>query len=167
MPEFLTMRLPSDEQLLSAAGRVALQHGHLDFMLKMTIKTLLNLERQEAIDGLAYVGSRELRQRVGRLARKRFGDGDTFIKLSAIIQRASLLTEKRNKLVHGLWVSDLDGAPYIEAEGGEREPLPSPDELNSLAEQIGQLAGELNHARLKGFLHLALNAPVERAPHGP
>ena len=40
----VVLDLPGDNALLEAAGRVALMHGQLELMLRMTVKTLTGLE---------------------------------------------------------------------------------------------------------------------------
>ncbi len=44
------LSLPEDPALLEAAGRVALAHGQLELILRMTIKTLAGLSVDEALN---------------------------------------------------------------------------------------------------------------------
>lgn len=152
----LTFHVPDDDQLLAALGTVTLRHEHLNHILKMTIKSLTNLTPQEAIDATAYNGSRQLRERIRKLARRRLGDGEPLLKLSALITRAERLTNERNRLTHGLWAKELDGEAGLLDAPGELQPLPSLDDLRSLAANLAMLTAEINTARLEGFLKQAL-----------
>jgi len=148
--------VPDDQELLAAFGEVALRHEHLNHILKMTIKTLANLSPEEAVDATMYDGSRKLRDRIRRLAMQRLGEGEPLLKLQALMGKCERVTEKRNKLVHGLWAQELDGDAQVRGAGGTR-PLPSTTELRELANEIQELTNKLNSERLEGFLKTALS----------
>src|SRR5580658_7924268 len=93
--------LPEDQQVLAAIGKIALRHGQLDYALKMALKSLTGVTIRKALDATARQSSRELRERVRRLTRKRFGEGDVLVRLDAILERSRQATEKRNELLHG------------------------------------------------------------------
>lgn len=153
----IRFHIPNDERMLAALGKVALRHEHLNHILKMTIKTIAELTPEQAMDALKYEGSRNLRQRINKLAKKKLGEGAPLLKIQAFLGRAKRLTEKRNQLVHGLWAEELDGDAGIMGTIGELNPLPSIDELNTLAKEIELLTEELNHERLDGFIKEALD----------
>lgn len=150
--------VPPDKDLLAALAEVTLRHEHLNHILKMTIKTLAGLSPSEAMDATKYDGSRQLRETVKQLAKKKLGTCDEQLKLSAMVTRAGRLTDKRNRLTHGLWAQDLDGDPGVMGAPGELTPLPSVEELRQLAEELWVLTKELNTARLEGFLKAALDS---------
>jgi hypothetical protein len=83
------MHVPEDPAVVGAVGRIALRHGQLDYILRMTIKTLGGLSIQDALDATARLGSRELRERIRKLARQRLGEGAPLLRLEAILQRAA------------------------------------------------------------------------------
>src|ERR1700737_3647452 len=56
-----THALPKDEQLLAAIGRIALTQGQLDNALRMAIKDLADVTKEQALDATARPGSGELR----------------------------------------------------------------------------------------------------------
>jgi hypothetical protein len=159
--KMLTFYLPADQRLLVALGKVALRHEHLNHILKMTIKSLAGLTVQEAIDATQYEGSKALRNRIRKLARKRLGEGEALLKLQALLTQAGRLTDRRNDLTHGLWAQELDGDPGVMGAPGELQPLPSAEELETLVEEIWALTQELNRARLEGFLKIALEQKKE------
>jgi hypothetical protein len=148
--------IPDDPRLLAAIAKVAITHGQLDLILKMTIKTLTNVTPKEARDATEFQSSRELRQRVKKLAKKRLGESDTLVRLEALLTRSRRATERRNALLHGIWAQELDGDAVHSKNGDEWAPPPKAEELETLAEELTNIANELNAARLEGFLKEAL-----------
>ncbi len=161
MANFMTFHVPSDQDLLAAIGKVALRHEHLSHILRMTIKTLARLEVDEALDATAYDSSSQLRERIKKLARQRLGEGESLLKLQALLERCKRATERRNDLIHSVWGRELDGEPARRGSGTEWKPLPTVPELDGLAEDIMRLTGELNVARLEGFVHEALASKLK------
>jgi hypothetical protein len=149
--------IPDNNDLLAAIGEVALRHEHLNYILRMTIRTLASVGIDEALDATAYAGSAELRSRINKLARQRLGEGQALIKVQALLERCKRLTERRNDLVHSVWGKELDGETARKDSANEWQPLPTGDELRDLASHISQLTDQLNKARLDGFLLEALN----------
>ena len=145
------------KDLLAALGEVALRHEHLNHILRMTIKTLARLEVGEALDATAYDGSRQLRERIRKLARQRLGEGEPLLKLQALLERCRRATDRRNELMHGIWAKELDGEPVQRGTDHSWHPLPNVQELQALAKEIQILTEELNIARLDGFLSDALS----------
>jgi len=156
MDKMITLHVPEDNALLAAFGEVALRHEHLNYILRMTIKTLARLSVDEALDATVYDGSRQLRDRIRKLARQCLGEGESLLKLQALLERCRRATDKRNELMHGVWGKELDGEPLRRASDHSWHPLPSIDELRALANEIKALAEALNAARLEGFISEAL-----------
>jgi hypothetical protein len=156
--KFITFGIPDDEKLLSALGIVTIRHGHLDHILRMTVRTIAGLAIAEALDATSRQGTAELRKRVGKLARNKFGEGEALLKLQALLTRAQRVTEKRNALIHSLWGHELDGdgTPVVRKNDRIWETAPSVDDLNGLSNEIAILTSELNLARLEGFIFKAL-----------
>jgi hypothetical protein len=152
----ITFHVPTDKDLLAAFGEVALRHEHLTHILRMTIKTLARLRVDEALDATVYDGSRQLRERIRKLARQRLGEGEALLKLQAILERCRRATDRRNELIHGIWAKELDGEPLRRTNDHSWHPLPTADDLRALAPELQTLTDELNTARLDGFLSEAL-----------
>ena len=163
----ITFHVPDDKVLLAAFGEVALRHEHLNHILRMTIKTLGRLKPQEALDANAYDGSRQLRERIRKLARQRLGECEALLKLEALLERCRRVTEKRNDLTHGIWAKELDGEPMRKGSDQNWHPLPTPEELKALANEAWILSDELNTARLDGFLSAALAQRRQQSNIGP
>lgn len=156
--KMISFHVPEDKDLLSALGVVTLRHEHLNHVLKMTVKSVSGITPTEASYALKYEGSRSLRQRINRLARKEIGEGKALLRLQAILGRAERVTEKRNQLIHGLWAKELDGDPGIMGISGGLRLLPTVKELEVLSNDIEEITQELNEARLDGFLKEVLDA---------
>jgi hypothetical protein len=156
-PSMIYLHIPDDPSVVAAVGRIALRHGQLDYILRMTIKTLGGLSIQDALDATARLGSRDLRERIRKLARQRLGEGAPLLHLEAILQRAAKATDRRNHLLHTLWAHELDGAPVIRDEDNHTfRTIPTSGELDAVAGTLAKIATELNMARLDGFLSEAL-----------
>jgi hypothetical protein len=122
----------------------------------MTIKTLARLEVGEAVDATAYDGSRQLRERIRKLARQSLGEGQPLLKLQALLERCRRATDRRNDLMHSIWAKELDGEPLRRGSDHNWHPLPTVEELQALAKELCHLTEALNTARLDGFLSEAL-----------
>jgi hypothetical protein len=159
-PEKLTYHLPKDERLLATIGTIALRHAQLDNALRMTVKDLAGVTKQEGLDATARQGSRELRERVRKLGRKRLGEGEALVRLDALLQRAARVTERRNQLLHSVWGRDTDGrGDYFRAEDHSFQPAPEVKELEKLLIELTSLLADfLDAARSGGRLYEALNA---------
>jgi hypothetical protein len=153
----ISFQIPQDKDLLAAFGEVALRHEHMNYILKMTIKSLTDITIEEALAATKCESSRQLRERIKKLAKQKLGEGNPLLKIQAIINNCEQLTNKRNEFVHGLWVSELDGDAYVRDALGENRPLPTVQELTELAKEIEKLTNKLNSERLEGFLHQALS----------
>lgn len=162
MTDTIWPQLPDDPETLAAFGAVTLHHEHLNHALRMAIRTFAGLGIEEVLDATAYDGSRQLRERVRGLARKRLGEGQALLKLQALLQRCERATDRRNELVHGIWGVDEDGTAM--RRGGDRGgyPLPTAAELDALSDELAGLWRELTKARLEGFIAEALSRCEER-----
>jgi hypothetical protein len=156
MAWMIYMAIPEDQAVLAAIGKIALRHGQLDHVLRMTIKSLTGVSANEAIDATARQGSRELRERIRKLARRRLGEGVALVQLEAMLERCRRATEKRNELLHSLWGHQLDGGHVMRTHGYELVAIPSVQELEAVAEALFQVAKDLDTARWDGFLSEAL-----------
>ena len=154
----ISFHIPQDSELLGALGIIALRHAHLDYILRMTIKTLGEVTIQQALDATAFESSRGLRDRIRKLAKQKLGEGNPLIQLQALLERFKRATEKRNDLIHTIWACELDGEALRRTNDHNWKPLPTIEELNSLSEELTVLTNELNNARLLGFLAEALAA---------
>ena len=155
----ILLGLPKDHELLALIGTVAIRHGQLDYVLRMTVKSIAGLSIAEAVDATERQGSRDLRERIRKLAKQKLGEGQALCRLDAgFFTRARRATDTRNTLLHGLWASELDGRDVVRHDSKEWGDIPSIADLQKLADELVKIAEELNDARLDpdGFLKKAL-----------
>ena len=163
----LKFHLPKDPKVLQLLGAVALRHTHLDYLLRMTIKTLLTDEATiaEVLDATATDGSAELRERVKKLAKQKLGEGVVLLRLQALLTRCKRATEKRNDLMHGIWAGESEGETMVQTKDQSWKSPPTIQELEAILEELALLARQINHARLHGSLAEAL-AEKKKKPEG-
>lgn len=155
----ITFHVPDDPAFLAAVARVTICHAHLDYCLRLCIKSLAGLSIEEALDATEHEGSRALRERIRKLARMRLGEGQPLLKLQALMKRCEERTEERNRRTHniiGIWHYPGSQVPMRRTADHCWESLPSAKELDALATSIMVLGAELNRARLNGWLDQAL-----------
>jgi len=84
------------------------------------------------------------------------GEGAALIRLRALLERCKRATDKRNDLVHGILVAELDGDPQLYVKDHSMKPLPTAEELAGLQRELYSLVIAINDARLNGFLAEAM-----------
>jgi hypothetical protein len=154
----ISFHVPDDPEWLQAYGTVSVRHAHLDYILRMMVKTLADVEISEALDATRREGSAALRERVRKLAKTKLGEGTALVKLQSLLERCGDATEKRNRLIHRICARELDGGPLMRTEDHRWEDLPPHNALGDLAEEIAALTAELNRERLEGYIRAALDA---------
>jgi hypothetical protein len=152
----ITLDIPTDEAVLAAVGEISIRHGQLDHVLRMTIKSILNLPVRAALEATARQGSKELRERVRKLAKQKFGECEALVRLDALLDRSRRATDKRNALLHPLWARNNEGDFVIRDDDHHLGPAPTPVEIKAVANELAAIASDLNEARLLGFLKEAL-----------
>jgi len=142
--------------LLAEFGRIGVLHSHLDYILKMTLRSLTGVSIEEIRLATNYEGSSSLRGRIKKIARKRVGDGAVLIKLQALMERCKQVTAKRNALVHGVYATERFGEPIMSGPDWSWIAQPTLKELQALSVEIERLTNEINDARFRGYLADAL-----------
>jgi hypothetical protein len=154
-PQPMIWTIPPDRDLLAAIGEMALRHEHLSDVLRMTIRSLSELEVSEVRKATAFYGAAQLRNRVEKLARRRFGECEELHQLQALLERCRLASDKRNDLVHSLWAQEFEG-DFGRLVHGKVVPLPTTAEVHAISEELMHLTAELIEARFGGYLSQAL-----------
>ena len=150
----MSFHVPEDRpEYLKSVARVSLTHSHLDYSLRMCIKSLLGISIAEALRKTERWGAGQLRTQIGKLAKNLLNDSAA-AQLSALLERCEWATETRNRLIHDIVAIDEHGVPRLGSISWDL--LPEPEELDALATQLLELATDLNHARLKGWLAQAI-----------
>ena len=148
--------VPEDPEILKILGEITLRHSHLEYILRMTVKTLSGVSVQQALDATAFESSTALRKRIYKLAKQKLSEGSALIQLQALLERCRRATEQRNDFVHSIWACELDGDPKMRTRDHKWKPIPNIDELTVLTAELLSLVKELNDARFDGFLSEAI-----------
>ena len=149
---FVTLDVPDVPGLLEAAGKVALAHGQLELMLRMTIKTLDGLEVRDALKLTKQMKNWQLRKAIEDKFFQKTRDPALHERLRGLLRECKELSEERNRLLHNAWAIATDGSIVTKGETHAWGPAPNANQLTTLARQIKQCTETLNEARLRGFI---------------
>jgi len=147
-----SLHAPEDAETLSAIARVAIAHGHLEHVLKMTIRKLSGLTIVQVLDATKYSNMRDLREIARKLFRQKTNDEEHRLKFSSLLQRAERLSNSRNELIHRPWGQTDEGDWVVKGEDPRWGPRPSVQELQELADNMYALIEELNESHEQGFV---------------
>ena len=159
MSRIVTFLVPDNQILFAALGRMAIRHSHLDYVLRMTIKTLTGKTVTEGLAVTKLTQNWRLRRQIDDVATKRFGESSAVLhQLRQLLERARVATTRRNEMLHELWAQELDGGQFLIGDDKPPRPLPTVDEVDALTDEINTVLTALNSGRLDrtGFLLVAL-----------
>src|SRR2546423_598000 len=129
----VNLELPDTPGLLEAAGRVALAHGHLELMLRMTVKTLAELTVKQALNATEKTKAWELRAEILSLFKSKAKDPALRMKMKAVLGNCERLSDQRNRLLHNAWAIGPDGSVVTKGPTHAWGKAPTADDLNKLA----------------------------------
>ena len=159
------LNMPTDPAYLAAFGRVALAHSHLELVQRFLVRTLGDVSMIQALDATESLRAADVRKRVRKLARQRQFPEDTLLRIDALLGGATTLSRERNDLLHRAVQLNRHGDFVQKTQYHLWGPAPSCNDLEDLARRIQQLAEEINHERLRGFIRNACrDHPLRRAP---
>lgn len=154
--------LPEDKNMQAALGVLVIRHGHLEYILRMTIKSLCDLSIHDALTDTNKHGAAKLRIRIEKEAKNRLGQCTALEKLLKWLKRSWKASDERNLYVHSVWARELDGPLQIQSEDYSWRPLPTVPELEKLSNEIKSITEELNEDRLYGSLFEAIQKTNKR-----
>jgi hypothetical protein len=155
MAQKVDTQLPSDP-MLRAIGAVAVRAGHLEYGLKLAIKSLLGLSIQDMMRQTDRMKAYVLRERIIKAARAKFGEGPILQRLQALLDDAAQAALDRNGIIHDLWADSLQGKPLHFADG-EMTPTPTVADVEAIASRLDRIGEDLNRAPLHGWLREAID----------
>lgn len=161
------LSLPPGPHLLEAAGRVALAHGQLELMLRMTIKTLTGMAVKEALYATEKTKNWQLREEIEKLFKQKTKELSLVLKLRAILNKCEALSAERNRLLHNAWAIAPDGSVVSKGLDHAWGPAATPDDLNNLAIAIIKQVEILNEARLHGLIKEVMASVPEKKAISP
>lgn len=125
--------VPDDPDRLRMLGTVSILHSQLDYVLRLTIKTLTGMDLHESLDATQFDSSTDLRKRVRKWGRNSLGECEELLKLQALVTRCERVSERRDDLLHSLYAKEVDGEPMM--RGRDRRSTPGNGPLISIAER--------------------------------
>jgi hypothetical protein len=149
---------PQDPEIVKAIGVIALRQARLDYSLRMVVQSLSTLPPDRRPKITFRVCSRDLRERIVRLARERFGSDDVLSYLEAALEECETATARHNEIMHRIVARQIDGARNASMKNDSREekPAPSAEEFRGLSDAVTQLVDNLDDGRMHGYLHEAM-----------
>jgi len=153
---FVHLDVPGDQELLKAVGRVALAHGQLELILRMTFKSIKGLSVKDALNRTKFTSVSKMRKRVLD-AFKNKSDDFSFHQLKRLMDECERLSKRRNKMIHNTWaIHPVDTSIVVKGDDHAWGSPPTVEDLHTLAFEIQSKVEELNHARLHGFIKNAI-----------
>jgi hypothetical protein len=148
--------IPGSMNVQAALGVLVVRHGHLEYILRMTIKSLCGLSIHDALIDTNKQGAKRLRERIEKEAESRLGQCAALEKLLKLLRRSWKASDERNLYVHNVWARELDGPLKIQSEDFSWMGAPTAQELERLSDEIKDITDELNEDRLHGSLKEAI-----------
>lgn len=132
---------------------MAIAHTHLEWILKYTVKTLSGVSGPKSLDPTRRKPISFLRKKIKRLFKKNNPSAAETGRLDELLEKAKLLSQKRNSYLHRAWSKTPEGQLILLGEGLPSEEAPSEAAIDRVASDILALAKKINYTRLHGFIH--------------
>ena len=162
------LALPQHPGLLEALGRLAVAHTHLELILRYTVKTISGVSVRDALDATSGARISDVRRRIKKLFVQKKSPESEVVKLDALLNRARLLSEARNDFLHSAWSQTEAGEAVRKREEDHQWVLaPSKEDVDTVTVKIMELAGEINNARLHGFIYEIVKGKTEGTAGSP
>ncbi|HTG14289.1 MAG TPA: hypothetical protein VK747_03380, partial [Blastocatellia bacterium] len=155
-----SLNVPNRPQLLEALGRLAIAHTHLERILRYTVKSLSGLSSPKGLDPTRRKPVSDLRKRIKKRFKKHNPSAAETYRLDELLEKAKLLSGKRNSYMHRAWSETEAGQAILHGEDLQLGAAPSEAVIERVASEILALGKKINDARLHGFIH----AVVQRQP---
>ena len=153
------LRLPTDPLLLASVGKVAISGAKLEYVVRLTIKTVAGLGLSEARNETKLETFGKLRSKLKKIAKERIPNEEVRAKLEEILKTAGVAVDRRNRLIHDISYYTKQGKFFLKQDNEPARPYPTEAEINKIASDLLKIANELNGARKDGFIFEALPKP--------
>ena len=147
-----SLHAPDDPSLLQAIARVAIAHGHLEHVLKMTIRKLAGLTIVEVLDATSFSSMRDLRDRAKKLFGQKCSDEEDRLRFASLLERGQRLSRRRNELIHRPLGLSIEGEWVVKGDDHYWGSAPTVQDLERLADDIDCLIRDLNSSHERGFV---------------
>ena len=118
------------------------------------MKTLAGLSVKEALDATNRARISDVRTRIRKLFEQQKPLELEKARLEALLGAAARLSEERNKVLHSAW-SETEAGVTVRKRESDHQWVSAPlkEDVDTVTAEIMELAGEINHARLRGFIY--------------
>jgi hypothetical protein len=147
-----------DTEVMAELGRLVIMQGHLEYVLKMTFKSLQDISIVEALQRTNKATGKALREKVEKLAREKLIEGEALEQLLNLIERAWKAAEIRNQFVHNVWARVNFDQLHLQNNNHSWRKAPTKNEIENLTTEISNIVCVLNESRLSGIIAEKLNA---------
>ena len=148
-----SLKVPNRPQLLDALGRLAVAHTHLELILRYTVKSLSGLSGSKSLDPTRRKSISDLRKRIKKRFKKHNPSAAEASRLDEFLEKAKLLSGKRNSYMHRAWSETEAGQTVLQGEDLQLGAAPSEAVIERVTSEILVLGKKINDARLHGFIH--------------
>jgi hypothetical protein len=159
------LTVPNRPQLLEALGHLAIAHTHLERILRYTVNTVSGTSGTKSLDPTRSKPISELRKKVKKRFKKHAPSAAETYRLDELLEKARLLSEKRNSYLHRAWSETQVGQALLIGEGLQVEAAPSEAAVERVASEMLALGKKIDYARRYGFIHeVVQQQPPEAQP---
>lgn len=124
------------------------------------MKSLSGLSGPKGLDPTRRNPISDIRNRIKKRFKKHNPSATEISRLDELLEKAKLLSGKRNSYLHRAWSETEAGQAILHGEDLQLEAAPSEAVIERVASEILALRKKINDARLHGFIHDA----VQRQP---
>jgi len=125
-----------EQDVLASLGRLTIMSGHLDYILKMTFKSLKGISIVEALQHTNKQNGRILRQRIIELAKEKLVEEEALAELMGLIDRAWKAAEIRNRFIHNLWGRKEYSELLLQNDDLSWSKAPTKEDVDDLTNEI-------------------------------
>jgi hypothetical protein len=148
-----SLKVPNRPQLLEALGHLAIAHTHLELILRYTVKSLSGFSGPKSLDPTRRKSISDLRKRIKKRFKKHNPSAAEASRLDELLEKAKLLSGKRNSYMPRAWSETEAGQAILQGEDLQLGAAPSVAVIERVASEILVLGKKINDARLHGFIH--------------
>ncbi|MBI1327392.1 MAG: hypothetical protein GC136_07075 [Alphaproteobacteria bacterium] len=136
-----------DKETLEALGRLVIMQAHLEYIFKMTYKSLNELSISEALKLTERDTGAIIRKDIQKIAKRKLCAGSVLTQLLDLIDRAWKAAMLRNQYVHNIWAR-LDFADLqLQNNDWSWRKAPEKQEISDLTYEISNILAMLNDLR--------------------
>ena len=148
-----SLNVTNRPKLLEALGRLAIAYTHLEWILRYTVKSLSGFSGTKSLDPTRRKPISDLRKRIKKRFKKHNPSAAETYRLGELLEKARLLSGKRNFYMHRAWSETEAGQAVLHGEDLLLGTVPSEAVIERVASEILALGKKINDARLHGFIH--------------